>query len=390
MSYDYMADSANPKIGGGYQMKTRKKLPAGYTYRAKEDRYQCRFYYREKPYYVYGKTITECEAKKSEKIKQIEENIIDGSNTTLNAYYNMWIEEQKKSVKKSSVYSDEKSWNYIEKYFGNWKLDDIQKPDVIAMQNDLLKKHTPETVNKTHSVLKRILNSALRDGLISSNPAYYVKTLKKSKKGARDTNHRALTVEEQKLFFEYAKDMHYYNLFAILINTGMRVGEATALTWDDIDFKKKVINITKTVSRVSNTKFEVSDSPKTKSSRRIVPITDSVYSILMNQKAYNEKKGIDSEFIFTALDGSMTNYKNVDSAIYFIIKKINASGKKMDRFSVHAFRDTFATRCIEQGMSPNTLKEILGHSSIQITMDLYAHVMPNTKAREMGSVKIAI
>ena len=65
-------------------------------------------------------------------------------------------------------------------------------------------------------------------------------------------------------------------------------------------------------------------------------------------------------------------------------------GNGIEPFSVHAFRDTFATRCIEQGMPPIVLKEILGHSSLKMTMDVYAHVMPNTKSAELNKIEIAI
>ncbi|MBR3401765.1 MAG: tyrosine-type recombinase/integrase [Parasporobacterium sp.] len=93
--------------------------------------------------------------------------------------------------------------------------------------------------------------------------------------------------------------------------------------------------------------------------------------------------------VFTSTLGKTANYNTVDVSIANIIRKINQDSLVIEPFSSHAFRDTFATRAMESGMNPNTLKEILGHSSIKITLDLYAHVMPNTKAVEMANVKIA-
>lgn len=72
-----------------------------------------------------------------------------------------------------------------------------------------------------------------------------------------------------------------------------------------------------------------------------------------------------------------------------ICRNATADGHKIDRFAAHAFRDTYATRAIESGMQPNTLKELLGHSSLAMTMDLYAHVMPETKQEEAEKVRIA-
>ena len=81
---------------------------------------------------------------------------------------------------------------------------------------------------------------------------------------------------------------------------------------------------------------------------------------------------------------------SVNKAISDTIKRMNADGKEIEHFSAHALRDTFATRYIEQGGSAQVLKTILGHSSLAMTMDLYSHVMPNTKQKEMDSIVIAI
>ena len=71
------------------------------------------------------------------------------------------------------------------------------------------------------------------------------------------------------------------------------------------------------------------------------------------------------------------------------MKKLKENGVVIDRFTCHAFRDTFATRYIEEGGSAQVLKTILGHSSLSMTMDLYSHVLPNMKQKEMDNIKIA-
>lgn len=370
-----------------------KRLPLGYSYRESEGRYMCRFRYEGESYCVYGKSIEECETKKNEKRRLLEERMLmSGPQATLAQYYNVWVEEQSKTVKKSSLYHDEKLWKHIAKHLGRKKVRDITKADVIKMQNKLLETCTPETVNSVHKLLTRIMNAAIGDRIISFNPSRAVKKLKRTKDLARNTNHRALTIEEQKKFFEYASNAHYYNLYVVLINTGMRVGEATALTWKDIDFSAGTININKTVTRVSNSEYEVSDTPKTSRGSRIVPMNKASREALISQKKKAFDLGIarSDELVFFTVDGHMTNYNCVNSAIRRSLSAIEKAGGHIDHFSVHAFRDTFATRCIEQGMTPNTLKEILGHSSLKMTMDLYAHVLPNTKADELAKIAIAI
>lgn len=371
----------------------KKRLPLGYSYREDRNKYQCRFFYRGERYYVYGETIDECEQKKSEKLELLKNGLnVDSRNITLRQYYNIWIEEQKKVVKDSSIYTIGKYWKYIDDSIGKTKIADIQKQDIIYMQNVLQKKYSADTVNRAHKLLTQILNEAISDRIINFNPARSVRKLKSTKPKARDTNHRALSLEEQEAFFEYAQGKYYYNLFSFLVNTGMRVGEALALTWKDIDFKKREITINKTVMRTGDVEYAISESPKTSSSNRKIPLTQQIENILRAQMEQNKKiKAIEIDgLIFITAYGKMGNYNNVNSAIVRVLNAMREDGIYIEHFSVHAFRDTFATRCIEQGMPPIVLKELLGHSSLKMTMDIYAHVLPNTKYEELNKIEIAI
>ena len=95
--------------------------------------------------------------------------------------------------------------------------------------------------------------------------------------------------------------------------------------------------------------------------------------------------------VFPNSRGDAANYNSVNVCIANIIKSINADDNfYFAPFSVHGFRDTFATRCIEQGMQPNTLKSLLGHSSLKMTMDLYAQVLPDTKHKELERISFAV
>lgn len=94
--------------------------------------------------------------------------------------------------------------------------------------------------------------------------------------------------------------------------------------------------------------------------------------------------------IFVSVYGKMVDNSIVNKAIRSALARLEGKGKLIEDFTVHALRDTFATRYIEQGGSPQTLKTILGHSSLAVTMDLYSHVLPNTKQKEMDNLKIAL
>ena len=188
------------------------------------------------------------------------------------------------------------------------------------------------------------------------------------------------------------KNHYYYEFVAMLLATGMRSGEVAALTWKDIDYQNNVIHVTNTLTRAVNGKLIAGDSTKTDAGKRDIPMTETIKEILSRQRAKmgNIVSLNDSSNVFVAEYGGYVQNGVVNKAIADVLKIIDAAGTHIEHFTAHALRDTFATRYIEQGGSPQTLKTILGHSSLEMTMDLYAHVLPNTKQQEMDSIHIAI
>lgn len=372
----------------------KKKQKANFRWIDSKSCYEYRFTYKGNRYSVYGRNPKECTEKADAKKELINNHLsLENRNITLAAYYKeIWLPEQEKKVKPSTLYAYEKAWICISKPLGKHKLADITKAKIIKWQKDLLSDKTPAAANRCLKHLRQILKSALEDRIITFNPASNVSFVKVERKAAAvETNHRALTPEETKQFLNQAEGSHYYLLFKFLLNTGCRIGEAVALEWSDIDYVRREIHICKTVSRTSHKTFEIMDTPKTQSSNRVIPLTDMLEKILKEQRQINimlYSKPFERR-IFLNRKGETVTYLSIDSCIANIITQ--ASKKQpLGYFSVHAFRDTFATRAIEQGMQPNTLKTILGHSSLKMTMDLYAHVMPTTKHEEMNKLVIAV
>ena len=97
-----------------------------------------------------------------------------------------------------------------------------------------------------------------------------------------------------------------------------------------------------------------------------------------------------NERIFCTQRGGIINSNILGHAINRVLSQLEDEGIHIERFTAHCFRDTFATRFIEQGGNPQTLKTLLGHNSLAMTMDLYSHVLPNTKQKEMDLLKISI
>ena len=350
-----------------------------------------RFKYEGEWYSVYGFTVDECEQKKEKKKERLKAKLYTKNiNITLNAYYDEWQGQRNGVVTKSTQYANDVKFKRIrESRLGKRKIIDIESREIKSFQQELARKVSTSTVNDTITLLKCILESAVEDRIISHNPCSSVKSLKRVEAPATETIHRALTEEETQLFFQYAKQTWYYLFFAFMVSTGCRVGEVSALTWRDIDYQAGMIHINKTVTRISNTEYVVGE-PKTRSSKRDIPLTDSIKSILTQQKEVSRILNLDGR-IFTSVSGGYVKKNSVNTCIKYILKQIeDETGEHIEPFSTHAFRDTFATRAIEQGMQPQTLKTILGHSSLSMTMDLYAHVMPNTKQEEMSKIYIAV
>ena len=273
------------------------------------------------------------------------------------------------------------------------KLQKIERRQVIAFQKDLSEGGLSiRTCNNIMKILKIVLKDAITDEIIMKNPAEGIKALKEVNAKAAETYHRALTEQEQRDFMQEMADEYYYELVAFLLCTGMRFGEVAALTWSDIDYKQNVIHITKTVTfNEDNTK--TTGTPKSESGKRDIPLNDMIKGVLARQR---KKQSIvipidkAENRVFVSVYGKIVDNGAVNRAISAALSRLEEQGKPIGHFTAHALRDTFATRYIEQGGSPRTLKTILGHSSIMMTMDLCSHVLPNTKQKEMDSLKIVL
>lgn len=373
--------------------KKKVELRPGFTRRS-DGKLQYRFSYKGQRYSVYGYTYQECEEKRSEKIDKLKNHLLlCNERITLSEYYVEWQKTRELSIEESTRYTNDQRWARMKPYIGNEKVAHLETHHIVKMRNEMAKKLSPTTVNDELILLKTIMESAIEDKIRIDNPcrSRSLKPLKADEDEASETYHRALTIEEQTSFFKEAeKRTWYYELLVFMIATGCRVGEVCALRWSDIDFKKNLIKINKTVTRVSHKEYVVKNTPKTKKSKREIPLSQLARQALAGQKSKTVITNI-SGLIFTTNKGTMVNKSLVNAAIANVIKKNNKYNDfQMELFTSHALRATFATRAIEQGMQPQTLKTILGHSSLKMTMDLYAHVLPNTKQDEMARVEIVV
>lgn len=361
--------------------------------RLKSGLYRSRFTVNGKRYSVTAPNVRECRALEALKRQEIEEcSYKTGENISLDDYFDRWIEAKQGTVKETTLRANNMMYATISKveidktgtHFGELKIKAIEVQNVRDLQKTIAETHSTRTTNDTISLLKSILQSAVMiDRIIEYNPAAPVKALKRTEPQARDNIHRALTREETRAFLSHAEDSWYYNLYVFLLATGCRIGEAGAL--EVCDIRKKSIAISRTVTRTASGGYKIGDDTKTAAGRREIPITDEARRAIEQQRFITEqlfgKLENLTDTIFRSPRGNVLKSSPVNEDIKRICKM---AGLKY--FGVHALRDTFATRCVESGMQPKTLQTIMGHSDISMTMNLYAHCMPETQQEQLKAV----
>lgn len=369
-------------------MARKKKNDRGYlTYT---------FTYEGKRYYVYAKTEQELIDKVSERKKEVKEGIEKVYNPTLNDYYSHLLNVRRQELKESTLRAQTYQFENIAAVkisgslsFGEMPIKDITRRNIEHVRSILLEQgKTPQNLNTCFAHLNHVFSCATLDDTIEKNPCKALKPLKREDPTINETKHRALTPEETRLFFDKARERNsvYINAFEVMIKTGMRIGEVTALSPFDIDRKRGFIHIRRTISRNESGAYYVSDNTKTKSGNRDIPLTNELYELFKAQEHLNNiiYYSNDKSLVFRSIEGAILREYTLNREIKRICE---AAG--LEVFTCHAFRNTFATRYLEQRpWDFKTLSELMGHKDVSITMNLYAHVMIENKVTAMNEINI--
>lgn len=200
---------------------------------------------------------------------------------------------------------------------------------------------------------------------------------------------------------------HWYPVFYIMANTGMRVGELTGLRWQDVDMENGMISVNHTLVYYNHrdelgTYFSI-NTPKTEAGCREIPMVAGVKEAFEMIREYQLEVGIKSkvridgyeDFIFVNKDGNMQHHGTLNKAIKRICQECNdqvlleqgieSNPVLLPNFSCHILRHTFATRLCESGVNIKVIQDVLGHVDVSTTMDIYVDVMNETKKRELAN-----
>jgi integrase len=301
----------------------------------------------------------------------------------VDAWFKEWIELKKTSVRMGTIETYTSYYNNsIKSEIGNMKLVDVKPMHCQKILSKMDEKgYHQGTIKHVRIILYGMFEDAKENDVIVTNP---IKRSLKIEVGKPAKIKEALTIEEQTKLFEHLVGHKYENQYILALQTGLRVGELVGLRWDDIDFENRTLKVERTMKYVYATNEWRIGSPKSNSGKRVIPLTDVAIDVLKKQKEKNRNlepfpmKYKDSVFID---ENGLIKYGSYDNALSYFCRKIG-----IKHITMHNLRHTFATRCISAGMKPKTLQTILGHASIDVTMDLYVHTSEEDKFKELDKV----
>ena len=277
-----------------------------------------------------------------------------------------WLSFKRVSVKTSTFYRYRYIIDkYILEYFKNERIYRLQKIDFNSYIEDLSNKLSSETVKNILTIFKSLLKF-LEDRCDLNIKLNLINSPKPKTKEIKILNKNEIIKLEK-----YCYTSSNYQSIGVLLSlsTGMRIGEICALKWKDINFKKEIVSVTKTLQRiyVGEGKTKVLNSePKTFSSKRMIPIPNKLLKYLQLVK---KKQKCDNEaYILTGETGKFVEPRSLEKYFERVLKSI-----KLKDFKFHTLRHTYATNCISLGMDPKGLSVLLGHSSTSTTLNRYVH-----------------
>lgn len=343
---------------------------------------------------VYGKTKAEVAEKLHAIYFQKQQGVyVTPSRVLLKEWLTDWLHNYAHITVRPSTYISYEGYiyNHIIPAIGEYPIQKVSPPIVQNFYNErYLNGRTdgngglsPKTIRNMHNMFHQAMEQAKINGLIMQNPTENAILPKSTKKEMR-----VLSVDEQMRLLSVVH-MHRLGLaIKFDLATGLRIGELCALKWSDLNYQKQTVKISRTLQRIKTNQLEreeldgsenmtmvIEGAVKTSSGFREIPIPDIIWMELMQHQQRQQQEymslGIPilpDGYIFAMPFGTCVEPGAMRDALNYLLEVAG-----IEHANFHSLRHTFATRAIEAGVPVKTLSDILGHSQVQITMDLYCH-----------------
>lgn len=305
---------------------------------------------------------------------------------TVESYATRWLEEITPTTLRPSTRANY-AWvirKYIVPLLGRNKLRGLRPDHVRKLHSEVLElSSSPSTVQLAHAVLRSMLSEAMREQYVDRNVALLTRPPRIEKADVVPW-----LAPEATTFLESVDGHPFAGLFTLALALGMRRGELLGLRWQDVDLNERKLHVRQTVQRLGRGEGLVMGPPKTARSRRSIPLPQlCVDALIARRRVQDEDRRViregwtELDLVFTTTIGTVVEPSNLRRSFNRAIK---LTGLRQIRF--HDLRHTCASLLLAQGVPMRVVMEILGHSTMSITSDLYTHVSPNATATAVSGV----
>jgi integrase len=380
--------------GDKNRTKQRRDYGEGSISRRADGRWQGAYYHEGKRKYVYGKvngTRNELLQKLKLAIEKAKRSdVVAPDKITVGEYMPEWLEDVKKIGYAPNSYRGRSCAikNHIIPSLGNIAVQKLTNRHVQKWIAELAaKKLSGTTINMYYEILHTAMEDAINLNIISANPCRHIKLPKREK-----SERAVLTMEQAQRLLDQVEGHWLMPILTFALATAMREGEILALHWSDIDFAASQLYVRRNVTYVPG-QGSVEGPPKTASSERKITLPSFALDMLRAHSTAQKAQRVaaqtweEHELVFPNTRNGKHMYQNtVGNALKRALERAGLDSKK---FSFHNLRHSAASLLLAMGVQPKVVQEILGHSSIAMTMNLYGHLFPGMQEDAMEKLDAA-